>query len=174
MRPTRPPVSTSRGNPGRPPVNPGLGSPGRGSPRRPTVGPGRGGGRLRTLLYRHRSLRWAAAVGASVAAFMALRAPAPSEPGEDCALVAAAQATGPADVLPASARGVPVPNDSSALAVGDVVDVHAVLGGAAIVRDAVITGHHDNEAVVAVPAERVGSVVDALAAGGVVLVLVPR
>ena len=140
------------------------------SPVRPGAREGRSAvGRIQTFLYRHRWLRWAAAGGAALAVLVALtddRADPATSPIE-------VAPPGPAGLLPPGTRGVPVPVDSGVFAARDSVDVHAVLDGAAVVRGALIVDAGDGEVVVAVPAERVDATVDALATGGVMLVLVP-
>ena len=129
-------------------------------------------GRLRTGLHRHRWLRWAAASGAALAVFAALSGRSPDPPPAAPVVIP----PGPADLLPLHTRGVPVPVEGQAFAPGDLVDVHAVLDGSAVVRQALIVKVDDEgeEAVVAVPAEQVDATVDALTTGGVILVLVPR
>ena len=52
--------------------------------------------------------------------------------------------------------------------------MHAVLDGAVIASAALIASTGGEHAIVAVPAEQVNAVVDAVTTGGVVLVLVPR
>ena len=128
-------------------------------------------GRAQATLYRHRWIRWAAAIGAAVIVMVALGGGADPEVAPT-----APEPSGPADLLPAGTRGVPVPVDSAAFAVGDSVDVHAVLDGAAVVRAALVVEarEDEDEVVVAVPAERVDAAVDALTTGGVILVLVPH
>ena len=68
---------------------------------------------------------------------------------------------------------MPVPVDSTVFAVGDAVDVHAVLDGAAVVLGAPVVLATTDEVILAVPSDRVHAIVDALATGGVMLVLVP-
>lgn len=141
---------------------------------RPSAGLGRSAaGLLQTMLHRRRGIRWAAAAGAAVAVLMAL-----SDDGSDGRPLdpppAAAQQQGPADRLAPATRGVPVPVEGVALRVGDAVDVHAVLTGAAVAHGAPVIDSADEEAVVAVPVEQVDAVVDALTTGGVILVLVPH
>ena len=69
---------------------------------------------------------------------------------------------------------MPVPVDSAVFAVGDAVDVHAILDGAPVVLGAPVVKAGEGEVVVAVPAEQVDATVDALTTGGVILVLVPQ
>lgn len=141
---------------------------------RPSAGLGRSTtGWIQTLLHRRRGVRWIAAAGASVAAFMALGADRSGEPAIE-QTVAVAPTPGPADRLAPATRGVPIPVDSAAFKVGDVVDIHEIRTGAAVARDALVVQAGDGDAVVAVPLERVHAVVDALTTGGVILVLVPR
>lgn len=125
--------------------------------------------RLRIMLYRHRWLRWAAAAGAALAVLVALRGD-PSGPAPEPAATAP---PGPAALLPAGTRGVPVPVDSEVFAAGDTVDIHAILDGTAVVLSALIVDASEDEVVVAVPGDQVDATVDALTTGGVVLVLVP-
>ena len=127
-------------------------------------------GRLQTMLYRHRWIRWAAAGGAAVAAFMVLG----DDPSEPPPAPTAVEPPGLAGLLPPQTRGIPVPVDTAAFAAGDAVDVHAVLDGAAIATGALVVDTSEGEVVVAVPADQVDATVDALATGGVILVLVPQ
>ena len=141
------------------------------SPTRPSARDGRSTvGRVQAMLYRHRWIRWAAAGGAALTVVVSLQGtpagPAPS-PIETTP-------PGPAGLLPAGTRGVPVPVDSPVFAPRDSVDVHAVFDGTAVARGALVVDAREDEVVVAVPAEQVDATVDALATGGVVLVLVPR
>ena len=121
------------------------------------------------VLYRHRWLRWVAAGTAGLAVLAALsddRSDPPQEP-------AAVAPPGPSARLPAGTRGVPVPVDSVVFSEGDTVDVHAILDGTAVVTAATVVSVSEDEAMLAVPAERVDAVVDALTTGGVILVLAP-
>ncbi len=140
------------------------------SPARPSARDGRSAaGRIQTFLYRHRWLRWAAAAGAALIVLISLgggRTGPPPEPAESLP-------PAPAGLLPPGTRGVPVPVDSGAFAEHDSVDVHAVLDGTAVVRNALIVGAGEDEVVVAVPVEQVDATVTALATGGVMLILVP-
>ncbi len=122
------------------------------------------------MLYRHRWLRWAAAGAAALAVLAAVS----DDPSGPTPAATAAPPTGPAGLLPPHTRGVPVPVDSAMFAVGDAVDVHAILDGAAVVLGAPVVETGEGEVVVAVPTERVGATVDALTTGGVILVLVPQ
>ena len=142
------------------------------SPARPPARHSGAAGRLRIMLYRHRWLRWAAAATAALAVLTALGGDSP-DPAQ---APAEAAPPGPSTRLPPGTRGVPVPVDSTVFAVGDAVDVHAVLDGAAVVRAALVVeaGEDVDELIVAVPAEHVDATVDALSTGGVVLVLVPQ
>ena len=141
------------------------------SPVRSAARAGRGtAGRLQTILYRHRWIRWAAAGGAALAVFAALS----DDPSDPAPVSSAVRPPGPAGLLPPHTRGVPVPVDSAAFAVGDAVDVHAILDGAAVVAGALVVEADGDEVIVAVPAERVDATVDALTTGGVILVLVPE
>ncbi len=126
-------------------------------------------GRLQIMLYRHRWLRWAAAAGAALAVLVALSDNTPA-PAPAPTVIAP---PGPAGLLPPGTRGVPVPVDSEVFTAGDTVDVHAVLDGTAVVRGALIVETREGEVVVALPADQVDATVDALATGGVLLVLVP-
>ena len=155
------------------------------SPARPSAHSNRSASaRLRIMLYRHRWLRWAVAGGAALTVLIALdddRSEPPDEPPETVS-------PGLSDRLPPGTRGVPVPTGSQVVAEGDRVDVHAILDGAAIVQDAPVVSATDREVIVqdapvvsatdrevivAVPAEQVDAIVDALTTGGVILVLVP-
>ena len=122
------------------------------------------------MLYRHRWVRWAAAGGAALVVVVSLQRtptdPAPSPIG--------ITPPGPAGLLPPDTRGVPIPATSRVFAAQDRVDVHAMLDGAAVVRGALIVDASDDEVVVAVPDTQVDATVDALATGGVMLVLVPQ
>ncbi len=139
------------------------------SPARPSVRPRGTAGRLRIMLYRHRWLRWAAAVGAALAVLAALGdGPADPPPAPE-----AAEPPGRSSQLPPDTRGVSVPVDSEMFAAGDVVDVHAVLDGAAVVLGAPVVSAGEDEVILAVPVPQVDPTVDALTTGGVVLVLVP-
>ena len=140
------------------------------SPTRPSARNGRSTvGRIQSMLYRHRWVRFVAAGGAALAVLVALTddrtdpTPSPIEIGPP----------GPAGLLPPGTRGVPVPVDGPVFAARDSVDVHAVLDGAAVVRGALIVDAGEDEVVVAVPEGQVDATVDALATGGVMLVLVP-
>lgn len=141
------------------------------SPTRPSTHAGRGTlGRIQAMLYRHRWVRWAAAGGAALVVVVSLQRtptdPAPSPIG--------ITPPGPAGLLPPDTRGVPIPATSRVFAAQDRVDVHAMLDGAAVVRGALIVDASDDEVVVAVPDTQVDATVDALATGGVMLVLVPQ
>ena len=140
------------------------------SPTRPSARDGRGTiGRIQAMLYRHRWVRWVAAGGAALIMVVSLQrsptdpAPAPIE----------ITPPGPAGLLPPGTRGVPIPAAGQVFAAQDWVDVHAVIDGTAIVRGALIVDAGENGVVVAVPDEQVDATVDALATGGVMLVLVP-
>lgn len=126
--------------------------------------------RLQATLYRHRWIRWAAAGAAALIVFVSLRDPAT----EPAATLVEATAPGPAGLLPAGTRGVPIPATSRVFRTQDLVDVHTVIDGTAVVRGALIVDARDDEVVVAVPDSRVDATVDALATGGVMLVLVPH
>ena len=140
------------------------------SPVRPSSRDGRStAGRFRAMLYRHRWVRWAAAGGAALAVAVSLHR-TPTDPAPPPVVTTP---PGPAGLLPPGTRGVPIPAASQVFAVRDWVDVHAVLDGAAVVRGALIVDATDDEVVVAVPDEQVDATVDALATGGVMLVLVP-
>jgi len=140
------------------------------SPTRPSARNGRSTiGRIQSMLYRHRWVRFLAAGVAALAVLVALTddrtepTPSPVETAPP----------GPAGLLPPGTRGVPVPVDSPVFAARDSVDVHAVLDGTAVVRGALIVDAGEGEVVVAVPEAQVDATVDALATGGVMLVLVP-
>ena len=140
-------------------------------PTRPSARSSRSAtGRLQTMLYRHRWLRWAAAGAAALAVLAALS----DDPSGPTPAATATPPPGPAGLLPPHTRGVPVPVDSAMFAVGDAVDVHAILDGAAVVLGAPVVETGEGEVVVAVPAEQVDATVDALTTGGVILVLVPQ
>ena len=140
------------------------------SPVRPSARDGRStAGRMRVILYRHRWVRWAAAGGAALAVVVSLQR-TPTDPAPPPVVTAP---PGPAGLLPPGTRGVPIPATSLVFAARDWVDVHAVLDGAAVVRGALIVDATEDEVVVAVPVEQVDATVDALATGGVTLVLVP-
>ena len=139
------------------------------APARPSTRHSTAAGRLRIMLYRHRWLRWAAAAGAGLAVLAALSGDS-SDPPQEPAEIAP---SGPSARLPSGTRGVPVPVDSTVFAVGDAVDVHAVLDGGAIVRGAPVVSAATDEVILAVPSDRVDATVDALTTGGVILVLVP-
>ena len=130
----------------------------------------RASGRLQTMLYRHRWLRWAAAGAAALAILAALS----DDPAGPTPAATETPPAGPAGLLPPHTRGVPIPVDSAVFAVGDAVDVHAILDGAAVVLGAPVVETGEGEVVVAVPAEQVDATVDALTTGGVILVLVPH
>ena len=138
------------------------------SPSRPAARGGRSlTVRIQTTLYRHRWIRWAAAVGAALIVMAALSNDRSDPPP------VASEPPGPADLLPPGTRGVPVPVESETFAAGDSVDLHAVLDGAAVVHAALVVEARAEELIVAVPASQVDATVDALATGGVILVLVP-
>ena len=140
------------------------------SPTRPSALNGRSTvGRIQAMLYRHRWVRFLAAGGAALAVLVALTDDRtdPSPPPLEIA------PPGPAGLLPAGTRGVPVPVDSEVFAAGNTVDVHAILDGTAVVLSALIVDASEDEVVVAVPGDQVDATVDALTTGGVVLVLVP-
>ena len=140
------------------------------SPTRPSVRDGRStAGRIQAMLYRHRWVRWAAAGGAALAVAVSLRG-TPTDPTPPPIEITP---PGPAGLLPPGTRGVPIPAISQVFAAQDWVDVHAVLDGAAVVRGALIVDVGEDEVVVAVPDAQVDATVDALATGGVMLVLVP-
>lgn len=139
-------------------------------PTRPSARNGRSTvGRIQSMLYRHRWVRWAAAAGAALTVAVSLRGP-PTDPAPSPIEIGP---PGPAGLLPPGTRGVPVPVDGPVFAARDWVDVHAVLDGTAVVRGALIVDAGEDEVVVAVPTEQVDATVDALATGGVMLVLVP-
>ncbi len=165
MSPTRP-AAHSLDAP-RPRPGPFRSSP---PPARPSARSRRASGRLQTMLYRHRWLRWAAAGAAALAVLAALS----DDPSGPTPAVTATPPAGPAGLLPPHTRGVPIPVDSAVFAVGDAVDVHAILDGAAVVLGAPVVETGEGEVVVAVPAEQVDATVDALTTGGVILVLVPH
>lgn len=167
MSPATPatPLAQDR-DPTQPRLGPFRSSP---SPARPPARHSAAAGRLRIMLYRHRWLRWAAAAAAALAVFAALSGDTSDPPQAPVEAVP----PGPSTRLPPGTRGVPVPVDSTVFAVGDAVDVHAVLDGAAVVRGAAIASVTTDEVILAVPSDRVDATVDALATGGVMLVLVP-
>lgn len=140
------------------------------SPARPSVRPRGTAGRLRIMLYRHRWLRWAAAAGAAFAVFAALS----DDPAGPPQAPVDAEPPGPSAQLLPGTRGVPVPVDSGVFEAGDVVDVHGVLDGAAVVLGAPVVSAGEDEVILAVPVPQVDPTVDALTTGGVVLVLVPE
>ncbi len=141
------------------------------SPTRPSARDGRSTmARIQAMLYRHRWVRWLAAGGAAVAVVITLRE-SPTDPAPPPTVTAP---PGPAGLLPPGTRGVLIPVTSGVFSTQDRVDVHAVLDGAAVVRGALIVDAADGEVVVAVPDEQVDATVDALATGGVMLVLVPQ
>jgi hypothetical protein len=121
------------------------------------------------MLYRHRWLRWAAAAGAALAVLAALSGDSPDPPDTPAETVP----PGPSTLLPPATRGVPVPVGSTVFTVGDVVDVHAVLDGAAVVLGTPVVSASADEVILAVPTDHVDAAVDALTTGGVMLVLVP-
>jgi len=125
--------------------------------------------RVQALLYRHRWIRWAAASTAALIVVISLR----SDPPEPVLTSTTAVPAGPAAMLPAGTRGVPIPLTGKPFAVHNRVDVHAVADGAAVVRGALIVESGDGETVVAIPEAQVDATVDALFTGGVTLVLVP-
>jgi len=140
------------------------------SPTRPSARNGRSTvGRVRALLYRHRWVRWVAAGGAALAVVVSLQG-TPTDPAPSPVEITP---PGPAGMLPPGTRGVPIPATSQVFAAQDRVDVHAVLDGTAVVRGALIVDAGEDEVVVAVPEGQVDATVDALATGGVTLVLVP-
>lgn len=139
------------------------------SPARPPARHSSAAGRLRIMLYRHRWLRWAAAAGAALAVIVALS----DDPADPPRAQEAAEPPGPSSQLPPGTRGVSVPVDSAVFAVGDAVDVHAVLDGAAVVLGAPVVSAGTDQVILAVPVPQVDATVDALTTGGVVLVLVP-
>lgn len=138
-------------------------------PTRPSARNGRSTvGRIQSMLYRHRWVRFLAAGGAALVVLVAL-----TDDRTDPTPPVEISPPGPAGLLPPGTRGVPVPVDSEVFAARDSVDVHAVLDGTAVVRGALIVDADEDEVVVAVPTEQVDATVDALATGGVMLVLVP-
>ncbi len=138
-------------------------------PTRPSARNGRSTvGRIQSMLYRHRWVRFLAAGGAALVVLVAL-----TDDRTDPTPPVEISPPGPAGLLPPGTRGVPVPVDSEVFAARDSVDVHAVLDGTAVVRGALIVDADEDEVVVAVPEEQVDATVDALATGGVMLVLVP-
>ena len=140
------------------------------SPTRPSTRDSRSTvGRIQAMLYRHRWVRWVVAGGAALTVVVSLRG-APTSPTPSPIEVTQ---PGPAGLLPPGTRGVPIPAASQVFAAQDRVDVHAVLDGTAVVRGALIVDATEDEVVVAVPDEQVDAAVDALATGGVMLVLVP-
>ncbi|MCY4067632.1 MAG: hypothetical protein OXE79_00775 [Acidimicrobiaceae bacterium] len=126
--------------------------------------------RAQATLYRHRWFRWAAAGGAAMIVVLSMRGNA-TDTASTTSVVG--DPPGPAGMLPAGTRGVPVAVTGESFAVRSRVDVHAVADGAAVVRDALIVESGDGEVVVAVPDAQVDATVDALFTGGVLLVLVP-
>lgn len=167
MSPATPATPATQGLKGtQPRLGPFRSSP---SPARPSTRQRGAAWRLRIMLYRHRWLRWAAAAGAALVVLAALSGES-SDPPPAPAEIAP---PGPSTRLPSGTRGVPVPVDSTVFAVGDAVDVHAVLDGAAVVLGAPVVSATTDEVILAVPSDRVDATVDALATGGVMLVLVP-
>ncbi len=141
------------------------------SPTRPRARDGRTAlARIQAMLYRHRWVRWLAAGTAALAVALSLRE-TPTDPAPPPTVTAP---PGPAGLLPPGTRGVPIPTASGVFAAHDRVDVHAVLDGAEVARGALIVDVAADEVVVAVPHDRVDATVDALATGGVLLVLVPQ
>lgn len=139
---------------------------------RPIAGPGRSTvGWIQTMLHRRRGVRWVAAAGAAVAVFVVLGSDDPSTGGPE---VLAIQPAGPVDRLPPDTRGVPVPGGNPAFNPGDMVDIHEIRTGAAVVVDATVVMAGEDDTIVAVPVDQVDAMVDALTTGGVILVLVPR
>ena len=140
------------------------------SPTRPTARDGRMMvGRIQAMVYRHRWVRFLAAGAAALAVASALWG-SPTDPAPSTIEITP---PGPSGRLPPGTRGVPIPETSQVFAAQDRVDVHAVFDGTALVRGALIVEAGEDEVVVAVPSEQVDATVDALATGGVMLVLVP-
>ena len=133
-------------------------------------------GLLQTLRYRYHSFRWIAAGGAAVAVFLALNSdPQGTDPATDL--------SDPTNILdqerlasrlPAETRGVTIPTSSEVLTPGDYVDVHEVSTGTAVVGNVLVVEVTEDDTLIAVPTERIDTVVDSMTTGGVILVLVPR
>lgn len=135
---------------------------------------GRGRGalaRLQILIYRHQGVRWLAAAGAALAAFVALNT---GDAPEVNGIADGETSSGVLTRLPRATRGVPVPIDEAVLAAGDVVDLHAVFDSSVVASSALVSVTSKDHAIVAVPVEQVTAVVDAITTGGVIPVLVPR
>ncbi len=135
--------------------------------------------RIRTRLHRGRGFRIAAAAAAAIVALIVLTQAASSRGGESPAAGETVTATASQPLLtspvmlPEGTRGVPIPVEADTFVVGDLVDVHDMRSGAAIVREAHIVAIRTTEAIVAVPTSRVGPLVVALTTDGVLLVLTP-
>ncbi len=119
-------------------------------------------GWLRIVIHRYRFVRFVAAAVAALMVFSAVGTN--SVPEVD--LGAAAQ-------LGEDARGVAVANQSTVFEVGDLVDVHELRSGNAVVRSAVVIANGERETLIGVPAELVSVIVNAVMEGGVLLTLVP-
>ena len=131
-------------------------------------------GLLRIALHRYSGLRWIAAAGAAVVAFSVLDS-GPADSGADTlsdtdAMLAEKRL---ASRLPTATRGVSIPTAVGTLAPGDRVDVHEVESGIPVVSNVLVVGVTEEDTLIAVPRGQVGAVVDSMAAGGVILVLVP-
>ena len=131
-------------------------------------------GLLQTALYRYSSLRWVAAAGAAAAAFLALNSsPIDSDVGMASGTAMTLEQEQLAARLPTATRGVSIPTASGVLVPGDRVDVHGVLTGSPVVNGALVVEVTAEDTLIAVPRERVDAVVESMADGGVMLVLVP-
>ncbi len=128
---------------------------------------------LYTRLRHRRGLRLAAAAGAAVAVLVALGSNNSSERSPSAATALTSEDAGASQRLAPGTRGVTVPAGGIDLRVGDIVDVHEIRTGGAVVRAALVADAADEHILVAVPLERVDAMLDALTTGGVMLVLVP-
>ena len=132
-------------------------------------------GWFQTTRHRCRGLRWAAAAGAAACVLVVLGSAGGERPQAQPGEAGSGPAAHPASRLPAGTRGVIVDAAWDGFKAGDIADVHAASTGLRVAAgvEVVDAAADRDKAVIAVRPDRVASVIDAIAGGGVVLVLAP-
>lgn len=142
---------------------------------RPAEGRGRATiGWFLTTRYRCRGLRWAAAAGAAMCVLLVLGSAGSEQSGVGLDGAGSGPAGRSASRLPEGTRGVVVDAAWDGFEAGDAVDVHASRTGRRVVDGAEVVYSSGGEAVIAVRPDQVAAVIDAIADGGVTLVLAPQ